>query len=253
MINRLAGMRKARGISAVDLAAQVGVTRQAIYAIEAGTYMPNTAVALRLARVLDTSVEDLFALEKEETPGGGVREPSSRSMTPSPSSRANRFRSAAWAAARSESRRPLFPAWLPVADGIVSGAGARGDGRRARRRQPAPDRRMRPRAFAARPARARSGNRRHPRQRQQRPRARMASGREDRYRREPSERSDCRRPRFFRRYVCALGGRLRGARAAIRRQSAVLRIWRIRACDSSIARKGPAAGGFSIRSWKPPG
>ena len=50
MTSRLAAIRKAREISAVDLAAQVGVTRQAIYAIEAGTYMPNTAVALRLAR-----------------------------------------------------------------------------------------------------------------------------------------------------------------------------------------------------------
>ena len=70
MINRLAALRKARGISAVDLAGQVGITRQAIYAIEAGTYMPNTAVALRLARVLETAVEELFALEPDETTGG---------------------------------------------------------------------------------------------------------------------------------------------------------------------------------------
>ena len=73
MINRLAGMRKGRGVSAVELAAQVGVTRQAIYAIEAGTYMPNTAVALRLARVLETSVEDLFTLEAEEKPAADLR------------------------------------------------------------------------------------------------------------------------------------------------------------------------------------
>src|SRR4051812_5375080 len=65
VINQLAAMRKARGISAVDLAAQVGVTRQAIYAIEAGTYMPNTAVALRLSRALDSTVEGLFELEPE--------------------------------------------------------------------------------------------------------------------------------------------------------------------------------------------
>ena len=102
MINRLAGMRKARGISAVDLAAQVGVTRQAVYAIEAGTYMPNTAVALRLARVLDTSVEDLFALEEEEKPAGDVRsfEPLDETFSFEPGSR---FRSAMWDAARSVS------------------------------------------------------------------------------------------------------------------------------------------------------
>src|SRR3984885_6085618 len=66
MINRLAGVRKSRGVAAVDLAAQAGVTRQAIYAIEAGTYMPNTAVALKLARALETTVEELFALEPED-------------------------------------------------------------------------------------------------------------------------------------------------------------------------------------------
>ena len=55
-------------MAAVDLAAQAGVTRQAIYAIEAGTYVPNTAVALRLARALETSVETLFALDPEESP-----------------------------------------------------------------------------------------------------------------------------------------------------------------------------------------
>src|SRR5476651_2071389 len=73
MINRLAELRRARGISAVDLAAQAGVTRQAIYAIEAGTYMPNTAVALRIARMLETSVEALFALDDEVDPRAGLR------------------------------------------------------------------------------------------------------------------------------------------------------------------------------------
>ena len=68
MINRLAEIRKSRGVPAVDLAAQAGVTRQAIYAIEAGTYIPNTTVALHLARALETSVEALFALDPPENP-----------------------------------------------------------------------------------------------------------------------------------------------------------------------------------------
>src|SRR3954471_24170811 len=72
MKNRLAELRKARAVSAIDLAAHVGITRQAIYAIEAGTYMPNTAVALKLARVLESSVEDLFSIE-EEPPAADVR------------------------------------------------------------------------------------------------------------------------------------------------------------------------------------
>jgi molybdate-binding protein/DNA-binding XRE family transcriptional regulator len=44
------------------------VSRQTIYAMEAGTYVPNTAVALRLARALDSTVEDLFALPDASPP-----------------------------------------------------------------------------------------------------------------------------------------------------------------------------------------
>lgn len=65
--NHLAVIRQKRGISVVTLAAQVGVKRQTIYAIEAGRYIPNTVVALKLAQVLEVSVEDLFSIE--EKPG----------------------------------------------------------------------------------------------------------------------------------------------------------------------------------------
>lgn len=58
----LAALRQGRGVSAVLLAKAAGVSRQTIYAIEAGTFVPNTAVALKLARELNTSVEELFAL-----------------------------------------------------------------------------------------------------------------------------------------------------------------------------------------------
>src|ERR1035438_5580306 len=40
--NRLAETRKRRGVGAAGLAGRVGVSRQTIYAIEAGTYVPNT-------------------------------------------------------------------------------------------------------------------------------------------------------------------------------------------------------------------
>jgi putative molybdopterin biosynthesis protein len=60
--NNLAELRRKRGYSAANLAKMVGVSRQTVYAMEAGSYVPNTAVALRLARALDTSVEDLFSL-----------------------------------------------------------------------------------------------------------------------------------------------------------------------------------------------
>ena len=65
--NHLGTLRQKRGISAAQLARTVGVTRQTIYAMEAGSYVPNTAVALRLAQALEVKVEDLFALPAGRT------------------------------------------------------------------------------------------------------------------------------------------------------------------------------------------
>lgn len=60
--NRLGQIRKNRGIGASDLARRVNVSRQTIYAIEAGTYVPNTELALHLARELEVTVDELFSL-----------------------------------------------------------------------------------------------------------------------------------------------------------------------------------------------
>jgi molybdate-binding protein/DNA-binding XRE family transcriptional regulator len=70
--NHLAARRLQRGLSAADLAKAAGVMRQTIYAMEAGDYIPNTAVALRLARALDATVEELFALP-EPAPASALR------------------------------------------------------------------------------------------------------------------------------------------------------------------------------------
>ena len=67
--NHLGTLRQKRGISAAQLARTVGVTRQTIYAMEAGSYVPNTAVALRLAQALEVKVEDLFTLPRAEPAG----------------------------------------------------------------------------------------------------------------------------------------------------------------------------------------
>jgi putative molybdopterin biosynthesis protein len=67
--NSLAQLRRQRGISAAQLATSVGISRQTVYAIEAGSYVPNTSVTLRLARVLGVDVEQLFYLEESaQTP-----------------------------------------------------------------------------------------------------------------------------------------------------------------------------------------
>lgn len=54
--------RQERGWSQEDLARKLEVRRQAVYDMESGRYLPNTAVALRLAKVFDCRVEDLFSL-----------------------------------------------------------------------------------------------------------------------------------------------------------------------------------------------
>jgi putative molybdopterin biosynthesis protein len=68
----LGKLRRKHAFSAIHLAELAGVSRQTIYAIESGTYVPNTAVALRLARALETTVEELFTLA-DSAPGPPLR------------------------------------------------------------------------------------------------------------------------------------------------------------------------------------
>jgi molybdate-binding protein/DNA-binding XRE family transcriptional regulator len=67
--NQVAEIRKSRGIGASELARRVNVSRQTIYAIEAGTYVPNTEVALHLAQELEVTVDELFTLGQERQKG----------------------------------------------------------------------------------------------------------------------------------------------------------------------------------------
>jgi putative molybdopterin biosynthesis protein len=66
--NHLADLRTRRGMSAAQLATTVGVSRQTIYAIEAGSYLPNTALSLKLAHALNTTVEEIFHLGPDSEP-----------------------------------------------------------------------------------------------------------------------------------------------------------------------------------------
>jgi molybdate-binding protein/DNA-binding XRE family transcriptional regulator len=58
--NRVRELRDARGLSQTALATAIGLTRQSVHAIEAGRAIPAVDVALRIARVLDCTVESLF-------------------------------------------------------------------------------------------------------------------------------------------------------------------------------------------------
>ena len=63
--NRLKEERAARGLSQADLAELVHVSRKTINTVENGVFIPSTVLALRLARALDTTVEQLFFLRED--------------------------------------------------------------------------------------------------------------------------------------------------------------------------------------------
>jgi DNA-binding XRE family transcriptional regulator len=48
-----------------DLAKKVGVTRQTVLAIEKGNYAPSVILAIRLAKALGCTVEELFDEDTE--------------------------------------------------------------------------------------------------------------------------------------------------------------------------------------------
>jgi len=63
MKNRLRELRTARNWSQVELGVRVGVSRQAIIAIETGRYDPSLPLAFKLAALFKVSIEDLFEPE----------------------------------------------------------------------------------------------------------------------------------------------------------------------------------------------
>ena len=48
-----------------ELADRIGATRQTIVSIERGRYNPSVGLALRIAKVLGVTIEELFELEEE--------------------------------------------------------------------------------------------------------------------------------------------------------------------------------------------
>lgn len=56
-------LRKARSLRQEDLADECGVTRQTIIAVENDRYDPSLHLAMRIAQVLEASVEDIFHLD----------------------------------------------------------------------------------------------------------------------------------------------------------------------------------------------
>jgi len=58
--NRLRVLRAERGWSQAELGGRLGVSRQAVNAIETGKYNPSLPLAFKLARLFDLPIEDIF-------------------------------------------------------------------------------------------------------------------------------------------------------------------------------------------------
>ena len=63
MENTLKVLRAVKGVTQEQLAADLGVTRQTIHAVESGKYNPSIDLAFKLARYFDTSIEEIFQYE----------------------------------------------------------------------------------------------------------------------------------------------------------------------------------------------
>lgn len=66
MKNNIRVERAIKGYTQEELANRVSVSRQTINAIEANKYVPSTALAIKIARVFDKRVEDIFFLEDKD-------------------------------------------------------------------------------------------------------------------------------------------------------------------------------------------
>ncbi len=64
MKNNIKVLRKGLRLRQEDVAEMVGVTRQTIIAIENDRYNPTLELAMKLAKLLNTPVEDIFQLEE---------------------------------------------------------------------------------------------------------------------------------------------------------------------------------------------
>ena len=66
MKNRLRVLRAERNWSQMELGLRVGVSRQAINAIETGKYDPSLPLAMKIARLFEKRVEEIFELEEND-------------------------------------------------------------------------------------------------------------------------------------------------------------------------------------------
>ena len=62
LLNNLAELRMAKGLTQQALSESAEVSRKSINAIENGVYVPSTVLALKISKTLGRPVEDIFNL-----------------------------------------------------------------------------------------------------------------------------------------------------------------------------------------------
>ena len=65
--NRLKEYRAKIGVNQQEMGQLVDVSRQTISLIERGDYSPSVTLAIKIAKVFDATVEDIFEYEEDET------------------------------------------------------------------------------------------------------------------------------------------------------------------------------------------
>lgn len=65
LLNRLKKYRSRLGVNQTEMGKLAGVSRQTISQIERGDYSPSVTLALKLAKICEVNVEDIFIYEEE--------------------------------------------------------------------------------------------------------------------------------------------------------------------------------------------
>ena len=64
--NHLKEHRAGLGVNQSELGKMAGVSRQTISLIERGDYSPSVTLALKLAKIFQVNVEDIFTYQEDE-------------------------------------------------------------------------------------------------------------------------------------------------------------------------------------------
>jgi putative transcriptional regulator len=66
MINYVKEIRVSLGMTQQELGDLLNVSRQTIFSIETGKYVPSTILSLKISKIFNKSVEEVFVLEEND-------------------------------------------------------------------------------------------------------------------------------------------------------------------------------------------